>query len=215
MSGGVVPHIGAVTKGQRRKASAGTCTNLEEFLRLLPCVWHVARLEWLGRCAGWLPSPMNRFLLIIVLTFAFPLAACATHYIPNTDVEDTSDNRNVIAFCEKYRKALETQNVGSLLSMASPRYYEDGGNVDPSDDLDYEGLREWLQGRFQEARGIRYEIRYRRVSKGPHNRVYILYTYSASYKIPGLKQEEWRRTVAENRLELLPDGRSFKITAGM
>ena len=172
--------------------------------------------ECQGMAYGSLHIPMTRFSFFIVAApLAFVLMACSTHYIPNTDVEDTSDNRNVIMFCEKYRKALEAQNVGALLAMASPRYYEDGGNVDPSDDLDYEGLQEWLQGRFQEARGIRYEIRYRRISKGAHNRVYILYTYSASYKIPGLKQEEWRRTVAENRLELVPNGRSFKIVAGM
>jgi len=154
---------------------------------------------------------------LIVSAIAAGTAGCATHYIPNTDVEDTSENRNVITFCEKYRKALESQDIGALLSLVSPRYYEDGGNVDPTDDLDYAGLKEWLQGRFQEARAIRYEIRYRSVKKGSGTspKVYVLYTYSASYKVPGLKQEEWRHTVADNRLELVSDGRSFKIRAGM
>ncbi len=147
---------------------------------------------------------------------AFGPTGCATRYIPNTDVEDNDENREVIRFCERYRKALEEPNVGVLLSLASPRYYEDGGNVDPTDDIDFEGLREWLEGRFRDTRAIRYEIRYRRVEKGEQNRVNVIFTYSASYKIPGLKQEdEWRHTVAENRLELVPEGKSFKIVAGM
>ena len=160
---------------------------------------------------------MKLFVRSIALAGALALGtpACATHYIPNTDVEDTDENRDVIRFCEQYRKALERKDVGALLSMASPRYYEDGGNVDPSDDLDYEGLRDWLEGRFQDTNAIRYEIRYRRVQKGDNGRIYVIFTYSASYKIPGLKQEEWRHTVADNRLELEPDGKTFKILAGM
>jgi hypothetical protein len=152
----------------------------------------------------------------LTLLAALGPAGCATRYIPNTDVEDTDQNRDVIRFCERYRKALEEQNIAALLSLASPRYYEDGGNIDPTDDLDYEGLREWLQGRFQDTRAIRYEIRYRRIEKGEQNRINVIFTYSASYKIPGLKNEdEWHRAVSENRLELLPERGSFKIVAGM
>lgn len=161
-------------------------------------------------------SPFAAALTLLV-TLGLGSTGCATRYIPNTDVEDTDENRDVVKFCERYRKALEEQNVGILLSLVSARYYEDGGNVDPTDDLDFEGLREWLQGRFQDTRAIRYEIRYRRIEKGEQNRVNVIYTYSASYKILGVKeqQEEWRHTVAENRLELLPEGNSFKIVAGM
>lgn len=144
-----------------------------------------------------------------------PLAGCAARYIPNTDVEDTDDNREVIKFCETYRRAIEMQNVPALLTMASSKYYEDGGNVDPTDDLDFAGLEDWLGGRFKDTKAIRYEIRYRRVTKGDRNRILVLYTYSASYKVPGLKQDEWRHTVSENRLELEPEGRSYKIVAGM
>lgn len=149
------------------------------------------------------------------LSLVAPLSGCATRYIPNTDVEDSDDNREVIKFCERYRRAIETQDVPVLLTLASPKYYEDGGNVDPTDDLDFAGLEDWLAGRFKDTKAIRYEIRYRRVTKGDRNRILVLYTYSASYKIPGLKADEWRHTVSENRLELEPEGKSFKIVAGM
>jgi hypothetical protein len=143
------------------------------------------------------------------------VAGCATHYIPNTDVEDNDENRRVITFCEKYRHAVEERNVPLLLDMASPRYYEDGGNVDAADDIDYAGLREYLEGRFKDTLAIRYEIRYRRVKRSSENRILVEYTYTASYKIPGLKGEEWRHTVQDNRLDLVPEQASFKILAGM
>lgn len=153
-----------------------------------------------------------RFCLLVLTLL---MVGCATRYIPNTDVEDTDDNRKIISFCEKYRHAVQERNVPLLLKLASPDYYEDGGNVDPSDDMDFEGLREYLEGKFKESRAIRYEIRYRRISKGKQGRINVDYTYSASYKIPGLKTEEWRHTVAENRLEIIPESDSFQIVAGM
>ena len=154
---------------------------------------------------------LSRWFTVLLVA----LVSCATHYIPNTDVDDNDENRKVIAFCEKYRHAVEERNVPLLLSMASPRYYEDGGNVDATDDMDYAGLREYLEGRFKDTRAIRYEIRYRKVNRGSQNRILVDYTYSASYKIPGLKGEEWRHAVADNRLELVPDQDAFKILAGM
>jgi hypothetical protein len=151
------------------------------------------------------------------LALCLALAGCTTHYIPNTDVEDTKDNREVIAFCEKYRKAVEHRDVPLILSMASPKYYEDGGNVDASDDMDYEGLRQYMFNEFKKAKAIRYEIRYRRVLRSKETgRSYVDYTYSASYKVPGVDDKDlWHRTVSENRLELVRAGETFKIVAGM
>jgi hypothetical protein len=155
-----------------------------------------------------------RLLVAAVLVLAAPIAGCATHYIPNTDVEDTEANRKLIKFCERYRHAVELKDVGTLLKMAAPNYYEDGGNVDAADDLDYAGLRAYLTSKYRDAVAIRYEIRYRRVVK-ENDVVFVDYTYSASYRIPGTKGEEWRHKVDDNRLELVPFQDEFRIIAGM
>lgn len=161
---------------------------------------------------------VNRVRILFAVTlFTVLLLGCTKQYIPNTDVEDTEPNREVIAFCEKYRKAVERRDVAKILSMVSPRYYEDGGNVDASDDMDFAGLKEYLNNEFRDSRAIRYEIRYRRVLWADESeRVYVDYTYSASYKIPGPEdKDEWKRAVAENRLELVRDGEAFKILSGL
>jgi hypothetical protein len=148
----------------------------------------------------------------VALLFA---TGCSTTYIPNTDVEDTSANRKVVTYCEEYRHAVEDKDVGRLLSMASTRYYEDGGNTSPDDDIDFDGLKDYLTSTFVKTQTIRYEIRYRKVTVNENKRVFVEYTYSASYRIPGLKGEEWKHTVADNRLELIPENDSYKILAGM
>ena len=102
-----------------------------------------------------------------------------------------------------------------LLKLADSRYYEDGGNADSTDDLDYDGLREYLEGQFKQTRAIRYEMHYHRVSTGRKQTLFVDYTYSASYKIPSPSGDLWRRRVADNRLEIIPSGETFKILAGM
>jgi hypothetical protein len=159
--------------------------------------------------------PRRAALLLGALFALGGASGCATHYIPNTDVEDTAQNRKVIDFCEDYRRAVERRNTALLLRLAHPSYYEDGGNVDTHDDLDYAGLRAYLTDKFTQTKAIRYEIRYRRVGVGRKNVIYVDYTYSASYKIPTEKGDVWRRRVADNRLELLPNGEGFLIVSGM
>ncbi len=156
---------------------------------------------------------MRKFATFAVLLLA--ASGCSKSLIPNTDVEDTSENRKVIAFCEEYRHAVEDKDVGKLLNLVSPRYFEDGGNANPEDDMDFDGLKEYLTGTFVKTQTIRYEIRYRRVNVEETKKVMVEYTYSASYRVPGLRGEEWKHTVADNRLELMPEGESYKILAGL
>jgi hypothetical protein len=176
-------------------------------------------------------TPPRILLALAIAATTGSLAGCTTHYIPNTDVDDTSENREAVLYCEKYRKAVERRDVPQLMTMISPKYYEDGGNADASDDLDFAGMRDYLQKQLGTAKAIRYEIRYRRVGWSRESgRVFVDYTYSASYKVPGIEdKDEWRRTVSENRLELVKcaalepelktlhscDNAQFKIIGGM
>jgi hypothetical protein len=153
-------------------------------------------------------------LLFTALLGLVTLTGCATHYIPNTDVEDNDENRKLIGFCERYRHAVENKDVATLLKLAAPSYYEDGGNIDPTDDIDYAGLKAYLTTKFVTATAIRYEMRYRRVAR-EKDLVFIDYTFSASYRIPGPKGDEWRRKVDDNRIELVAYQDDYRIVAGM
>ena len=159
--------------------------------------------------------PTNAFMKKLALVSVLVIAGCGKSYIPNTDVEDNSDNRKVIAFCEEYRHAVEDKDVGHLLKLASPRYFATGGNTNPEDDIDYDGLKDYLTAVFVKTQSIRYEIRYRKVEFGENKKVFVEYSYSASYRLPGVKGEEWKHTIQDNRLELVTEGDSYKILAGM
>ena len=160
-------------------------------------------------------------LVARLLGLAALLGGCASAFIPNTDVEDTPENRAIVDFCERYRKALEKKDIVALLELASPNYYDDSGDVDASNDIDYAGLKQYLTAKFKGAgfadvTGLRHEIRYRRISEGEGGVLNVDYTFSASYRF--LKPdgtEKWENAVEENRLELVRDGESYKIMHGL
>ena len=154
-------------------------------------------------------------ILISSLLGASSLVGCSQQLIPNTDLEDTPENRSLVEFCELYRHAVEHRDIDKLLSLAHADYYEDGGNVDATDDLDYAGLKAYLESEFVRARAIRYEIHYRRILKNDRDGWDIAYTYSASYKLPDGEAEVWHREVSDNQLVLVAAGDSYKIVAGM
>ena len=153
--------------------------------------------------------------LVALPVLAAAAAGCSHTYIPNTDVEDSSENRHIVGFCETYRRAVEERDVNTLVKMASTRYFETGGNANSKDDIDFNGLRTYLTAKFKLTKAIRYEIRYRRISEGEGKVVNVDFTYTASFQIPTADGDVWNRAVRDNRLQLVRDGESFKILGGM
>ncbi len=156
-------------------------------------------------------------LLSASLALLAPLSGCARDVIPNTDVEDTAENREVIQFVETYRRAVEGRDVASMIEMASPRYFDDNGTPTGGDDLDYDGLREKLTAWREQVLDVRYEMRYRRVTfVEDTDRVLVDYTYTGSFRVDTPEGERWSRRLADNRLVLMQtDEGEFRILSGM
>ncbi len=187
-------------------------------LPLHPCFWQLplAGMRTHRPALELVIVSLRQCCLCLVLAGLVLTTACTKKLIPNTDVEDRGDNRKIVQFCEEYRRAVERRNIALLLELSHPQYHEDGGNIDGADDIDRQGLKKYLESQFKDTKAIRYEIKYRRIGKGRKDVVFVDYTYSASYKLPGgEKGDIWRRVVADNRLELVPSGDSYKIKSGM
>jgi hypothetical protein len=159
---------------------------------------------------------MRLRLPIFVLFGLAAASGCTRDVIPNTDVEDTADNREVLEFCERYRAAVEERNVPSLMSLVSDRYYDDNGTPSGLDDVDFDGLAEKLNIWREGVLDIRYEIRYRRVTFN-RDRVLVDYTYTGSFRVHSALGERWARRLADNRLTLEREGEGeeFRIVSGM
>jgi hypothetical protein len=142
------------------------------------------------------------------------LAGCQGDLIPNTDVPDTSENREAIEFVEDYRHAVEARNVGAVLGLVSERFYDDNGTITTIDDRDYDRLAEQLRVFGERLLDVRYEMRYRRVTYRP-DRILVDYTYTSSFKIATPGGDRWETRLRDNRIELVRESEGLRIVSGI
>jgi hypothetical protein len=142
--------------------------------------------------------------------------ACSHDKIPNTDVDDTPEAREVIKFVEGYRAAVVDRSVPKLISLASKDYYDDMGTPQGDDDVDLAGLEEQLKTTFgPDLLSVHYDIRYRDVVFLP-TKVLVDYTYIGRFRIVAPDGTRWERRLADNRMILVKkEGGGFQIASGM
>jgi hypothetical protein len=158
-------------------------------------------------------SFLSRLALVafVVLT----AAACEPDLIANTRVEDTAANREVLAFVEKYRQAVEARDVGALLAMTSQNYFDDMGTPAGDDDIDFDGLKAGLTRIREEVLGTRYQISYRSVTYAADQRVLVDVLYTGWFRVTTTKGPQWKRHLEPHRLVLALEESHFKIISGM
>ena len=153
---------------------------------------------------------------LVWLALGAGLCACEPTLIPNTRVEDTTENREVIDFIEKYREAVEARNVPALLRMASPNYFDDMGTPAGDDDIDFEGLQVGLDRMKEEVIGARYQISYRAVTYvSDPQRVLVDLMYTGWFRVNTAEGPQWKRRLEPHRIVLAREDRAYKIMSGM
>jgi hypothetical protein len=152
---------------------------------------------------------------MLVTTFALTFGiGCATATIPNTRVEDTEENREVLEFLEQYRTAVEARDVGRLIRLASQSYFDDMGTPAGTDDVDFEGLREGLAAFPVEVLAARYQIHYRDVTY-VDDRVLVDVRYTAWFRVPTPEGPQWERRLEPHRLVIAREDGQYRIVSGM
>lgn len=151
-------------------------------------------------------------LLIGALLLA---VGCAHETIPNTRVEDNESNREVVDFVEKYRKAVETRDIATLLGLASRDYFDDMGTPAGEDDIDYETLKAGLVRVRKEVIDARYQISYRSLTYMPDERVLVDLLYTGWFKVNTVNGPEWRRRLEPHRIVLAREKQDYRIVSGM
>ncbi len=163
---------------------------------------------------------MTRLSLLLAVT----LAACgaSAHYVPGTRVPYSDANKSVLDACEEYRLAVERRDADALMLMAHKQYWEDSGTPSGSDDYGYDGLRNVLLTRLQQASDIRYSMRYvgvRQTCTGelhPGCRAAVDVLIDASFTIPDALGKAKRPDKRDqNELVLEWDGHRWLFLSGM
>jgi hypothetical protein len=159
----------------------------------------------------------KRLVLLGMIVFSTVISsACSHDKIPNTDVDDTPESRDVIDFVERYRSAVIARSVPQLLDLCSKEYYDDMGTPQGDDDVDLEGLGIRLKETFgEDLLSVHYDIRYRDVVFLP-TRVLVDYTYIGRFRINAPDGARWERRLSDNRMVLLKTkSGGYEIASGM
>jgi hypothetical protein len=113
------------------------------------------------------------------------------------------DRAEVLAFCERYRTAMEARDAAALMALVSKRYDDDGTT--------YETLARTMHRLLAAANQIRYEIRYGDITTRADGAIEVDFAYSASF----LTASGWQHRVDESKLVLERREASFAILSGM
>jgi hypothetical protein len=169
------------------------------------------------------PAPVLRGLTVtartsfiaLVCWIAASFSGCTRENIPNTHVEDTSENREIIEFVERYRKAVEGRDIVTLLNMTSPFYFDDMGTPTGEDDVDYDSLKAGLERMRKDVLAARYQISYRGLTYTPNDRVLVDLLYTGWFKVETSEGPEWRRRLEPHRIVLAREDGKLLIVSGM
>jgi hypothetical protein len=109
----------------------------------------------------------------------------------------------ILAFCERYRTALEARDADALLALVSPRY-DDHGTT-------YATLSSSMKRLLDDSEEVHYEIRYGEVKPQRDGTIAVDFEYDATFKLHG----GVRQISTGAELVLERDGASFRILRGM
>jgi hypothetical protein len=154
-------------------------------------------------------------LLLTLAALLLGGGGCGHETIPNTQVEDNEPNREVVNFVEKYRKAVETRDIATLVAIASRDYFDDMGTPSGDDDVDYDTLKAGLVRVRQEVIDARYQISYRALTYMPNNKVLVDLLYTGWFKVTTPDGPQWRRRLEPHRIVLAREDTNYRIISGM
>ncbi|MEO0323734.1 MAG: hypothetical protein AAF447_12310 [Myxococcota bacterium] len=159
---------------------------------------------------------MSRLPLALAALQALAVVSGCAKPIEGTTIDDTPENREVVAFVESYRRAVEDRDVGALLRLTSEDYFDDNGTPTGEDDLDYGRLQEKLLAWSERVQDVRYDIKFRNVAYR-EGRIIVEVTYGGRFLTAAPDGEErWARRIANHRLVLQrEDDGELRIVAGL
>lgn len=158
-------------------------------------------------------SALRPASLVFAATFA--LIGCTRETIPNTTVEATAQNQEVVDFLESYRLAVEKRDVAALTRMASEDYFDDMGTPGGDDDVDYDALRVGLAAMREGVLTARYQIRYMGLTYATDDRVMADVRYTGWFQVQTPDGPTWERRLEDHRLVLRRQDDGYRILSGM
>jgi ketosteroid isomerase-like protein len=139
---------------------------------------------------------------------------CKPSLLPDSSVESTLQNRELAAVVDQYRRALEKKDIEAVLNLASAEYFEDSGTADPSDDYNFDGLRQHLTDDLARVQVLRMSVRLHRI-EADGDRAYVDYRFQTRALLSFPSADQWMTKTDDNRLSLKRESGRWRIVSGL
>lgn len=157
--------------------------------------------------------------IIAPLLIAALACACAPTLIPGTSVEDSAENRQVLEFLNKYRRAVVDKNLDGVVGLCAQDYFEDNGTIEQGDDYGITQLREKLARALGQTKEIQLEIIVQTIERDqaqPKAPIRVVYRYNQRALLTVPAGDKWITVSDVNRLVLRgDDAGGYQILSGL
>jgi hypothetical protein len=143
-------------------------------------------------------------------------AGCAHSKIRGSNIDDTEENRTILKLVDQYQQAMESLDSDAVLTLVSPRFFEDNGNTDREDDYDYEGLKSSLEEQFKITKRLQVELRVDNIKVEDEDGkayAFLHYTYRAQSEYPSGRK--WKTDSDRVRVEFERRDGKWLILSGL
>lgn len=142
--------------------------------------------------------------------------ACAHGVIPGTQIPNTDENRQVYDVVQNTVNAMNARNAEALIALLSPRYFEDNGTADQSDDYGYEELTsKILPESMKVAEEIQLEVEVQDIVVSDDNRAHADVRYRSRIRLKLPSRTLWDTGRDFNRIELARENGVWRIVSGL
>ena len=169
---------------------------------------------------------MKKFIFIAIISAAAMVLSCGPRLIEGTTIADNDTNRAILKVFQEYAQAFQEKNADKIVKNVSEKYYDPNGTDQADDDVDYNGIKTFLNSaEFKEI--VRIEpIFVLKELTVEGDKAKLLFFFEARYKgkdetTPARKSvlndsnEKWEKVSDINIMMLQKEKDGWKIISGI
>ncbi len=133
--------------------------------------------------------------------------------ITGTKIPATPVNLAIYKRIDEYVQAIQTRDIGKLVTMAHPSYESNGGTVEVSDDYNRTGLREILERRLPRVRSMQLSVRVLEILM-KEDIAKVRLKYSVHFQLATERGDRWYDAKNDKEMELQKEGNQWYFRSG-
>lgn len=132
-----------------------------------------------------------KLVVFVSVISVIALSGCRSRTLPSTNVPPTRENKQIVAFLEQYKTALEKRSVEAIMELVAKDFSDNMGSEDPSLHLDYLGLKEKLETTMPRIQDLRLGMFVQHIAKIDKEKYEVVFYFNKHILMEVPSGEKW------------------------